>query len=114
VFIARKHVIPPAVMAHRMQRYSITLMIVAFLLIGLNFTTLSREVVLWFAAGITAVFAILCAIAVVILNALAWNFERLRQELHGGLQATDLHQAPDDPARRRGPAGAGNPVTGSS
>jgi len=114
VFITRKHVIPPAVMAHRMQRYSITLMIVAFLLIGLNFTTLSREVVLWFAAGITAMFAILCAIAVVILNALAWNFERLRQELRGGLQATDLHQTPDDPVRQRGPAGAGSPITGSS
>ena len=90
VFIARKHVIPPAVMAHRMQRYSIILMIIAFLLIGLNFTTLSREVVLWFAAGITAMFAILCAVTVVILNALAWNFERLKLELHGGAEATDM------------------------
>ncbi len=90
VFITRKYVIPPAVMAHRMQRYSIILMVVAFLLIGVNFTTLSREVVLWFAAGITAVFALLCAIAVVILNALAWNFERLKQELHGGPEATDV------------------------
>ena len=90
VFISRKHVIPPAVMAHRMQRYSMSLMIVAFLLIGLNFTTLSREVVLWFAAGLTAVFAILCAVTVVILNALAWNFERLKLELHGGTEATDM------------------------
>ncbi len=90
VFITRKHVIPPAVMAHRMQRYSISLMIIAFLLIGLNFTTLSREVVLWFAAGITAMFAILCAVTVVILNALAWNFERLKLELHGGAEATDM------------------------
>jgi len=90
VFITRKHVIPPAVMAHRMQRYSISLMIIAILLIGLNFATLSREVVLWFAAGITTVFAILCAVTVVILNALAWNFERLKLELHGGAEATDM------------------------
>ncbi len=90
VFITRKHVIPPAVMAHRMQRYSLVLMIFAFVLVGLNFATLSREIVLWFAAGITVVFALLCAIAVVILNALAWNFERLRQELHGGPEATDM------------------------
>ena len=90
VFITHKHVIPPAVMAHRMQRYSIILMIIAFLLIGLNFTTLSREVVLWFAAGLTAVFAILCAVTVVILHALAWNFERLKLELHGGAEATNM------------------------
>jgi len=90
VFITRKHVIPPAVMAHRMQRYSVVLIVIAFLLIGLNFTTLSREVLLWFAAGISGVFALLCAIAVVILNALAWNFERLRLELHGGPEATDM------------------------
>ena len=90
IFITRKHVIPPEVMAHRMQRYSISLMIIAFLLIGLNFTTLTREVVLWFAAGLTAVFAILCAVAVVILHALAWNFERLKAELHGGTAARNM------------------------
>jgi hypothetical protein len=90
VFIARKHVIPPAVMAQRMQRYSIVLMIVAFLLVGLNLPTLTLEKVLWFAAGVTAAFAILCGVALVILNASAWNFDRLKQELHGGPEATDM------------------------
>ena len=90
VFIARKHVIPPAVMAHRMQRYSIVLMIFAFVLVGFNLPTLSLEKVLWFAAGVMAMFAILCAVAVVILNASAWNFDRLKQELHGGTKATDM------------------------
>jgi hypothetical protein len=90
VFIARKHIIPPAVMAHRMQRYGMSLTIVALMLIVLNFTALSREVVLWFLAGLTAVFSLLCAVTVVILNALAWNFERLKLELQGGAEATDM------------------------
>ncbi|UCG88364.1 MAG: hypothetical protein JSW71_07425 [Gemmatimonadota bacterium] len=90
VFITRKHVIPPAVMAQRMQRYSIVLMIIAFILVGFNLPTLSLEKVLWFAAGVMAVFAILCAVAVVILNASAWNFDRLKQEMQGGTKATDM------------------------
>ena len=97
LFITRKHVIPPAVMAQRMQRYSIVLMVIAFLLMGFNLRTLTLEKVLWFAAGIMAVFAILSAVAVVILNALAWNFDRLKQELHGGLKATDM-RGPQDKA----------------
>ena len=84
IFIERKHVIPPAVLAVRMQRYSVALMILAFVLIATNFVNLSLEKVLWFAALLTAVFAILCAVTVVILNAIAWNFDRLRDELKGG------------------------------
>jgi uncharacterized membrane protein YidH (DUF202 family) len=90
VFISRKHVIPPAVMAHRMQRYSIILMVLAFALMGFNLRTLTLEKVLWFATGVLAVFAILCAVAVVILNASAWNFDRLKQEMQGGTKATDM------------------------
>ncbi len=90
VFIARKHVIPPAVMAQRMQRYSISLMVVAFILVGLNLPTLTVEKVLWFAAGLMATFAILCAVSVVILNASAWNFDRLKQEMKGNKGATDM------------------------
>ena len=90
VFIARKYVIPPAILAIRMQRYSVALMILAFVLVAVNFANLSVEIVLWFAAGVSAVFAIMCAVAVVILNALAWNFDRIREELHGGRAATDM------------------------
>ena len=90
VFIERKYVIPPAVLAIRMQRYSIALMIVAFVLIATNYANVTLGIVLWFAAGLTAVFAILCAITVVILNAIAWNFDRLREELKGGRSAHEM------------------------
>jgi len=90
VFIERKYVIPPAVLAIRMQRYSIILMVVAFVLIAINYANVSLGVVLWFAAGLTAVFAILCAVTVVILNAIAWNFDRLREELKGGRAAQEM------------------------
>ncbi len=90
VVLPRKHVIPPAVLAQRMQRYSVYLMVCAFLLIAVNFRGLSLEAVLWFAAGLAAVFALMCAIAVVLLNAVAWNFERMREELRGGRHATDM------------------------
>ena len=90
VFITRKHVIPPAVMAQRMQRYSISLMVIAFILVLLNLPTLTLEKVLWFAAGLMATFAILCAVSVVILNASAWNFDRLKQEMKGKSGATDM------------------------
>lgn len=86
----RKHVIPPAVLAGRMQRYSIYLMVAAFLLMAANFSALSVSAVLWFASGLVAGFALLCATAVVMLNAIAWNFDRLREELRGGRQATSL------------------------
>ena len=90
VFIERKYVIPPAVLAIRMQRYSIILMVVAFVLIAINYANVSLGIVLWFAAGLTAVFAILCAVTVVILNAIAWNFDRLREELKGGRTALEM------------------------
>lgn len=90
VTIPRKFIIPPAVVAHRMQRYAIYLMACAFLLMAANLNTLTLETVLWFATGIAAVFALLCAITVVILHAIAWNFDRMREELHGGRTATDM------------------------
>ncbi len=90
VFIERKYVIPPAVLAMRMQRYSIALMLLAFILIATNYSNLSLEKVLWFAAGLTAVFAILCAVTVIILNAIAWNFDRLRDELQGGRDVQEM------------------------
>ncbi len=88
----RKHIIPPHVQATRMQRYSIYLLVVAFALIGLNYPSLTMSGVLWFAAGICAAFALLCAIAVVILQAIAWNFDRLREEQTGLRPSQDLRE----------------------
>ncbi len=88
----KRAVIPPAVLASRMQRYSIYLIVAAFLLVGANYDALSLSAVLWFAAGLTAGFAILCAVAVVLLNAIAWNFDRLRDELRGGREVVDLRE----------------------
>lgn len=90
VVIPRKYVIPPAVLAHRMQRYAVYLMVCAFLLLAVNLSALSVSAVLWFAAAIAAAFALLCATTVAVLNAIAWNFDRLREELQGGRQATDM------------------------
>ena len=90
LFIERKHVIPPAVLAARMQRYSVALMALAFILVATNFANVTMEKVLWFAAGLTAVFAILCAVTVVILNAIAWNFDRLRDELKDARRTHDM------------------------
>lgn len=90
VFITRKHVIPPALLAHRMQRYSVALMALAFILMAVNYANLSLPTVLWFAAGLTAVFALLCAVTVVILHAIAWNFDRMKEELRGGREAVDM------------------------
>lgn len=86
----KSRVIPPAVLASRMQRYSIYLIILAFIIVGANYQALTLSSILWFAAGVTAGFALLCAIAVVLLNAIAWNFDRLARELRGDLKAVDL------------------------
>jgi hypothetical protein len=86
----RKHVIPPHVQANRMQRYSLYLLIAAFLLVGLNYPSLSMSSVLWFAAGLCAAFGLLCATAVIILHGLAWNFDRLRDEWAGRRSSQDV------------------------
>ena len=90
IVIPFKFAIPPAVLAHRMQRYALYLMICAFLLLALNMGALTVELVLWFAAGLAAVFALLCATAAVLLNAIQWDFEHTREELKGGRKATDM------------------------
>ncbi len=90
VVIEKRWVVPPAVMAQRMQRYSLAFIIISFLLVGLNWATVTLPIVLWVAAGLAAMFALMCAITVVILHAVAWNFDRLRTELHGGPGATDM------------------------
>jgi hypothetical protein len=95
IVIPRKFVIPPAVLANRMQRYALYLIVCAFVLMLANVRALSLEAVLWFATAIAAAFALLCAIASVILNAVQWNFERLKEDLTtGGRQAVDMHDQP--------------------
>ena len=86
----RRHIIPPAVQAARMQRYSLYLVVLAFIIVGANYQSLTMGSVLWFAAGITAGFSLLCAIAVVILDAIAWNFDRLQSELDGRRSAQSV------------------------
>ncbi len=88
----KKHVIPPHVQAARMQRYSLYLLVGAFAFVGANYSSLTMSSALWFAAGICAGFALLCAIAVVILQAIAWNFDRLREEQTGGRPSQDVRQ----------------------
>ncbi len=88
----KRAVIPPAVLASRMQRYSIYLIVLAFIIVGANYQTLTLASILWFAAGLAASFALLCAIAVVILNAIAWNFDRMASELRGERKAVDLSE----------------------
>ncbi len=90
----RRHVIPPAVQAARMQRYSVYLMVLAFIIVGANYQSVTTETILWFAAGITVTFSLLCAITVVILHAIAWNFDRLRDEWAGQREARAVG-APD-------------------
>ena len=86
----RRHVIPPAVQAARMQRYSIYLVALSFVIVALNYQALTLPSVLWFAAGLTVGFSLLCAVAVVILHAIAWNFDRLRDEWSGQREARSL------------------------
>ncbi len=93
----RKHIIPPHVQAARMQRYSLYLLVGAFAFVGANYSSLTMSSALWFAAGICAGFALLCAIAVVILQAIAWNFDRLREEQTGGRPSQDVRQVGPEP-----------------
>lgn len=95
IVIPRKFVIPPAILAHRMQRYAVYLIVCAFVLMLANVRGVSLEALLWFATAMASAFALLCAVTAVILNAVQWSFERLKEDLTtGGRQAVDLHDAP--------------------
>ena len=90
----RRQVIPPAVQAARMQRYSVYLMVLGFIIVAANYQSVTTGTILWFAAGITVTFSLLCAITVVVLHAIAWNFDRLREEWAGQRTAREVG-APD-------------------
>jgi hypothetical protein len=95
IVIPRKFVIPPAILANRMQRYAIYLIVCAFALMLANVRALNIGALLWFATAMAAAFALLCAVTTVILNAIQWNFERLKEDLMtGGRQAVDMHDQP--------------------
>jgi hypothetical protein len=99
----RGYVIPPSVQADRMHRYSIYLVATSFLIVGANYQSLTMTSVLWFAAGITAAFSLLCAICVVVLHAVAWNFDRLLEEMKGGRKAQAI--GTPDPSAPPRPSG---------
>lgn len=94
----KRHIIPPHVEAARMQRYSIYLLVASFALVGANYASLTMASVLWFAAGICAGFGLLCAITVVILHAIAWNFDRLREEQAGMRTSQDFRDPEPKPS----------------
>ena len=81
IIFMKKHVNLPALLAFRMQRYSLLLIVVAMVSLFFNRAEITPGTGLWFVAGLSAVFALLCGIGVTILDAIAWNFERLREEL---------------------------------
>lgn len=94
----KRHIIPPHVEAARMQRYSVYLLVASFALVGANYASLTMASVLWFAAGICAGFGLLCAITVVILHAIAWNFDRLREEQAGMRTSQDFRDPEPKPS----------------
>ena len=80
----------PGLLALRTQRYAIYLSILAIVLVVFNSSAITQESVLWFLALVAALFAIVCAICVTLLDAIAWNFERLREELHGAAETVNI------------------------
>ena len=79
----KRHVIPPAVEAERMRRYSVLLVIGAFFLVGLNFNELSPARLLWFGAVLLGVFGIVLGATSVVMRGLQWHYDRLAEELRG-------------------------------
>ncbi len=71
----------PQSLAKSTKRYAIILAIVAVIAIAFNASAITQEKALWAVAGVSLIFAIVCGIGVTILDAVAWNFERLREEL---------------------------------
>jgi NhaP-type Na+/H+ or K+/H+ antiporter len=106
----RRNVIPPAVEAERMRRYSVVLMIVAFVLLGLNIQELTPARLLWFGAILLAVMGIVLGAAGVVMRGLQWHYDKLADEFRGKprVTSTDVSgvtaapaaaEAPDAPSR---------------
>jgi len=84
----KRHVIPPAVEAERMRRYSVILMVVAFVLLGLNVQELTPSRLLWFGALLLAVMGIVVGAAGVVMRGLQWHYDKLADEFRGHPRVT--------------------------
>jgi hypothetical protein len=88
----KRQVIPPAVEAERMRRYSVFLVIGAFVLLGLNIAELTPARLLWFGALLLAVMGIVVGAAGVVMRGLQWHYDKLADEFRGHprITATDV------------------------
>lgn len=86
--LAKRHVIPPAVEAERMRRYSVMLILLAFVLIGANFAALSPANLMWFGALLLAVLALLLAATAVVMRGLQWHYDRIIEEVRGAIRGS--------------------------
>jgi hypothetical protein len=104
----KRHVIPPAVEAERMRRYSVILMVIAFVLLGFNHAELTTARLLWFLAMLLAVFAIVLGAAGVVMRGLQWHYDRLADEMRGHprVTSTDVSGAVRAAAAQAQAAGA--------
>jgi len=80
---AKRHVIPPAVEGERMRRYSVVLMVLAFIMVGANYAELTLSNLLWFGAILLAVVSIVVATGSVIMRGLQWHYDRFADEIRG-------------------------------
>ena len=95
----KRHVIPPAVEAERMRRYSVILMVVAFVMLGLNIQELTPARLLWFGALLLAVMGIVLGAAGVVMRGLQWHYDKLADEFRGHprVTSTDVSGAVQTP-----------------
>ena len=84
----KRHVLPPAVEAERMRRYSVILVIGAFFLVGLNFNELTPARLLWFGALLLGVMGIVLGAAGVVMRGLQWHYDKLADEFRGHPRVT--------------------------
>ena len=84
----KRQVIPPAVEAERMRRYSVVLIIGAFFLVGLNFAELTPARLLWFGALLLGVMGIVVGAAGVVMRGLQWHYDKLADEFRGHPRVT--------------------------
>jgi len=84
----KRQVIPPAVEAERMRRYSVILMVAAFVLLGLNVQELTPSRLLWFGALLLAVMGIVLGAAGVVMRGLQWHYDKLADEFRGKPRVT--------------------------
>ncbi|MGA2382190.1 MAG: hypothetical protein ABSG61_02040 [Gemmatimonadales bacterium] len=84
----KRHVIPPAVEAERMRRYSVFLVVGAFVLLGLNFSELTPARLLWFGAVLLGVMGIVLGAAGVVMRGLQWHYDKLADEFRGHPRVT--------------------------